>query len=480
MDNENKYYALHVSNLAENVSDGMLFEFFKEMGSVVSLRVIKDDNGKSLGYAYVNFNTSEEAERAIGQLNGVEFNGLPVSISSQKRRSGKNTVFVSNLPPGTTNDELVELFSEFGNVTSYKIVTNSNTTRLQGYVEFETEEEMKNAINNQGVRLRNYEVYVTQFVPRDKREKLHESSWTNVYIKNLPGNTIVNELNELFEPYGNIISSMVNPIEVNGEMKAFGYVNFEKHEDAVKAVSDLNETTHMGTTIYCSRAERKSDRNNKFKRSGEKQNQYYGRNLFIKNLDFEFSEEDLFREFSKYGTVTSVKIPMDEYGSKGIGYVCYEKEDMAKYAIQEFAINRYIVGCDKPLIVQLHEPRYIREERFQRGDYSVVAPTPGQPWYQTPTPPPQMYTPNFMLMDLANIVNSLNPHQLQDKPSEQVRQAIGNILLSLIHQFQPMYSTKITGMFLEWPVQQIYEVSMNPDVFLEAIQTATQLLIQGQ
>jgi len=214
------------------------------------------------------------------------------------------------------------------------------------------------------------------------------------------------------------------------------------------------------------------------KRSGDNVNQYYGRNLYVKNLDFDFTEEDLFREFSKYGSVTSVKIPQDEFGTKGFGYVCFETEDMAQFAIQDKAINRYVIGCEKPLIVSLHEPRNIREDRFLRGDLSYVTTPTGQTWAY---PPAQSFPqPNYFLNDLVNIVNSLTPFQMKDKPSEQLRQTIGNLLFPLIHQYQPMFATKITGMFLEWPVQHIYDASINPVVLIEAIKEATQLLTSNQ
>jgi len=337
---------------------------------------------------------------------------------------------------------------------------------------------MKKAISAEGVRIRDNDIYITQFIPREKREKLRESSWTNVFVKNLPEDITVNELNLLFEPYGPIISSVATPIEVKGgDVKAYGYVNFEKHEDAVRAVNELNESSYRNSIIHCTRAEIKSERKNK-KRSGDNMNQYYGRNLYVKNLDFDFSEEDLFKEFSKYGVVTSVKIPSDEYGSKGFGYVCFESEEMARFAMQDKAINRYIVGCDKPLIVSLHEPRGLREDRFLRGDLSYVTnpPSGSQSWgYSSPQQQP-FPQPNFVLNDLMVLVSSINPIQLSEKPSEQMRQTLGNLLFPIIHQFQPVYATKITGMFLEWPVQQIYEVSMNQEILIEAIQTATQLL----
>jgi polyadenylate-binding protein len=474
---ESTLYSLYVSNLDESVHEGMLYEMFKSMGSVVSLRVVKDENNKSLGYAYVNFSSLEDAEQAITQLNGTEVNGTPCSISHQKRRSGKNTIFVSNLPENTTSEELTEVLSEFGNITSMKIVPSGK--RFQGYVEFETEEEMRNAIDaSDHIQLRGNDLYVTQFIPRDKREKLKENSWTNVFVKNLPGEITTNELNELFEPYGTITSSTCSSIDVNGDSRSYGYVNFENHEDAVKAVNGLNETTFLGSTIYCTRAEKKSDRKKFLKRSDEGMN-FYGRNLFVKNLDPDFTEDDLRSEFGKYGVVTSVKIPVDEYGSKGIGYVCFETKEEALFAVQDKAVNRYVIGCRKPLVVSIHEPRGMREERFLRGEISYVQPSGGQmpSW----TGPPSHYQQQPMLLnELATLVGSLHQTQRSEKASPEIRQAIGNIIFPLINQYQPLYATKITGMFLEWPVQQIFEVATNQDILMEAIQSASNLLSHQQ
>jgi len=137
-----------------------------------------------------------------------------------------------------------------------------------------------------------------------------------------------------------------------------------------------------------------------------------------------------------------------------------------------------VIGCDKPLIVSLHEPRNIREERFLRGDLSFVTTPPGQSWGFPIIP--TFSQPNYLLNDLVSVVNSLSPILLKDKPADQLRQTIGNLLFPLIHQYQPMLATKITGMFLEWPVQQIYDVSINPVILVEAIETATQLLTSHQ
>ncbi len=56
-------------------------------------------------------------------------------------------LFVGGLPFSTTDDELQQLFAEFGTVASAKIIMNRDTGRSKGFgfVEFENEEEGKKA-----------------------------------------------------------------------------------------------------------------------------------------------------------------------------------------------------------------------------------------------------------------------------------------------------------------------------------------------
>ena len=60
-------------------------------------------------------------------------------------------------------------------------------------------------------------------------------------------------------------------------------------------------------------------------------------NIYVGNLDFKVSEEELQEAFTAFGTVESCKIIVDKYSgrSKGFGFVTMENDDEANNAINE-------------------------------------------------------------------------------------------------------------------------------------------------
>lgn len=72
-------------------------------------------------------------------------------------------------------------------------------------------------------------------------------------------------------------------------------------------------------------------------------------NIFVGNLDFETTEEQLYNLFIPFGEVTSVKIVMDEFSghSKGFAFVEMPSQTQGENAINN--LNNYIL--DSRLLV---------------------------------------------------------------------------------------------------------------------------------
>ncbi|CAJ0919557.1 unnamed protein product [Ranitomeya imitator] len=75
--------------------------------------------------------------------------------------------------------------------------------------------------------------------------------FTNVYIKNFG-----EDMDDEFGKYGLALSVKVMTDE-SGKSKGFGFVSFERHEDAQKAVDDMNGKDMNGKAIYVGILEKK-------------------------------------------------------------------------------------------------------------------------------------------------------------------------------------------------------------------------------
>lgn len=371
--------SLYVGELDPSVSESELYELFAAIGPVSSIRVCRDALTKqSLGYAYVNYQSHADGEKALEQLNYAEIKGKPCRIMwSQRdpasRKNGSGNIFIKNLHPDIDNKTLHDTFSSFGNILSCKVATDVNgRSKGFGFIHYDNAESAKDAIENvNGMLLNDLEVYVgPHILKKDRESKWQElvENYTNIYAKNFNTEWTVEDLEKLFNPFGKITSIYLATDE-NNNSKGFAFINYENHEDAVKAVEGLNNTEHGDKTLYVGRAQKKRERVEQLKQQHdavkqEKINKYQGVNLFVKNLDDSIDDEKLKEEFAPYGNITSVIVMKDESGkSKGFGFVCFSTPEEATKAISE--MHQRIVES-KPLYVALAQRREIRRNQLSQ------------------------------------------------------------------------------------------------------------------
>ena len=347
---------------------------FNRVGPVASIRVCRDAvTRRSLGYAYVNFHDVQDAERALDTMQFTEIKGKACRIMwSQRdpslRKSGVGNIFVKNLAKSVDNKNLFDIFSMFGNILSCKVAVSGEDgeSKGYGYVHFETAEAAQEAVAKlNGASIDDSEVSVTPFVR--VLERAGQPEWTNLYVKQFPTSFEESDLSALFEPFGAIASVFIKKDEDDKSM-GFGFVNFNDHESAEKALTELNGKTlddpkAEGETfeLYVSKGQKKAERSREIKSKvdamqNEKNAKFSGMNLFVKNLDETIDDAFLKETFSPFGTITSAKIVRDETAngtpSKGFGFVCFSSPEEASRAITE--LNGKILRS-KPITVALHQ-----------------------------------------------------------------------------------------------------------------------------
>lgn len=418
--------SLYVGELDPSVTEAMLFELFSSIGQVASIRVCRDAvTRRSLGYAYVNYNSSEDGEKALEELNYTVIKGKPCRIMwSQRdpalRKTGQGNVFIKNLDHAIDNKALHDTFAAFGNILSCKVAQDElGNSKGYGFVHYETAEAAANAIKHvNGMLLNEKKVFVGHHIPKkDRMSKFEEmkANYTNVYVKNIETEVTEDEFRVLFEKYGDITSASLAHDSETGKSRGFGFVNYIRHEDAAKAVDELNELDFHGQKLYVGRAQKKHEREEELKRQyeaarAEKQSKYQGVNLYIKNLDDDVDDDKLRDMFTPFGTITSAKVMRDTHPadspddedkekkdesdkedsedaepkddeekdeqdkvtikgekkilgkSKGFGFVCFSSPDEATKAVSE--MNQKMFN-GKPLYVALAQRKDVRKSQLE-------------------------------------------------------------------------------------------------------------------
>jgi len=80
---------IYVGNLSYHTTEGDLSNLFEQVGQVDSVNVITDrDTGRSKGFAFVEM-SNEDADKAIGQFNGVEMDGRTLTVNEARPREDR-------------------------------------------------------------------------------------------------------------------------------------------------------------------------------------------------------------------------------------------------------------------------------------------------------------------------------------------------------------------------------------------------------
>ncbi|KAH9712016.1 polyadenylate-binding protein [Citrus sinensis] len=163
-----RFNNVYVKNLSETTTEDDLKKIFGEFGIITSTAVMRDADGKSKCFGFVNFDDPDDAARSVEALNGKKFDDKEWYVGKAQKKyeremelkgkfeqSLKETadkfeglnLYVKNLDDSISDDKLKELFSEFGTITSCKVMRDPNgISRGSGFVAFSTAEEASKAL----------------------------------------------------------------------------------------------------------------------------------------------------------------------------------------------------------------------------------------------------------------------------------------------------------------------------------------------
>lgn len=134
---------LYVGNLNFQLTAEDLERTFAELG-VNHASIAMDDLGRSKGFGWVTFTTTEEAKAALEAKNGLELMDRPL-VLNYKVQNGRleatrtemkeptNSLFVGNMPYEMTDSDLNNLFREIKNVVDVRVAIDRRTGQPRGF-----------------------------------------------------------------------------------------------------------------------------------------------------------------------------------------------------------------------------------------------------------------------------------------------------------------------------------------------------------
>lgn len=136
-------------------------------------------------------------------------------------------IFIGNLAPDTTTDDLRSLFTQYGNIAECDIVKNF------GFVHMDDKAKAEEAIRN----LHHYELNGQPMNVEMSRGKSRAS--TKLHVGNVACSN--QELRAKFEEFGPVVECDI--------VKDYAFVHMERVEDAMEAISKLDNEAFKGELL---------------------------------------------------------------------------------------------------------------------------------------------------------------------------------------------------------------------------------------
>ncbi|XKL60987.1 hypothetical protein PGB90_008044 [Kerria lacca] len=406
---------IFVRNLPYTTTEEELQPIFEKYGPITEVIVPLDKLTRKIkGYALVTFLLPENAVKAYTALDGTIFHGrmlhlLPgkakeadeinikegSSFKTKKMQTLKteagsshnwNTLFLGS-------NAVADLIASTYKISKEKLLCDDNAAVRLALGETKIIHETKEFLELNGVKL---DVF---------NRVLNHRSKTIILVKNLPANTKPNEIRELFSKYGilgrvvlppNGITGIVEFIEPSEARTAFRHLAYSKFKNIPLYLEWAPENIFLNSSTENDEENKKEVFVYIFK---NKDSAYNSNNdepepdttLFIKNLNFETTEENIREHFRSCGkiadvTVAKKKDPKKPNGflSMGYGFIQFYTQralNTALKTLQQTMLDNHCIELkrsNRTLKSQNYMDRKVNNVEKQNGSKILVRNIPFQ------------------------------------------------------------------------------------------------------
>uniref|UniRef100_UPI0037E99AE3 nucleolysin TIAR isoform X2 n=2 Tax=Semicossyphus pulcher TaxID=241346 RepID=UPI0037E99AE3 len=273
MEDESHPKTLYVGNLSKDVTEILILQLFTQIGPCKSCKMITEHTSND-PYCFVEFLEHRDAASALAAMNGRKILGKEVKVNWATTPSGKFQkkdtynhfhVFVGDLSPEITTEDVKAAFAPFGKISDARVVKDMTTGKSKGYgfVSFHNKLDAENAIIYMGGQWLGGRQIRTNWATRkpagpkstqDNDSKqlrfddvVNRSSPQNctVYCGGIQSGLSEHLMRQTFSLFGQIMEIRVFPD------KGYSFIRFSSHDSAAHAIVSVNGTAIEGHVVKC-------------------------------------------------------------------------------------------------------------------------------------------------------------------------------------------------------------------------------------
>lgn len=493
---DDPFCTLFVKGITKAIDDSDLSAALSTEGKICMISIMKNIKMEPVGSAFVRFNRKVDALKAAEKYATLTVNDVPIECSkyeqkhSKPKSSASESASFKNLPTTYTNDDAARLLSEFGQIADLQFDNETGS----GVVSYATHGAVTKAIQAlNGRKFLDQPFLITDNSEKRKTKQLYN----NLYIGNVDQSATDDEIKELFSKYGEI-ESMLRPtrpkVLPTGETiqvpKTHLFIAFKDSKAASTVIQEIDGQIHWGKPLDVNYYDSEAKLGPKAKTGNNKAQM-----------------EEMTQNFMQMLTMMATTISGNGMGNRGRGG--YGGPNPGYRGTNNY--NRGGRGGT----------RGVPRGRGGRGQYRGGP--PGGHYqvrseYEKPMMPPHMVAPPPMGPPAGFIGHNMgyngppvpNPvghaiHQpiMQQIPkkvepvyapdntnslgvdidelSNMTKEEQENVLGTyLYNKLEPLrggdVAGKITGMFLDLPLNEIYEIATLEEVFTKYLKDAVELI----
>ncbi|GFP84082.1 RNA-binding protein 1 [Phtheirospermum japonicum] len=175
---------------------------------------------------------------------------------------------------------------------------------------------------------------------------MEDAEPNKLFVGGISWETTEDILNEHFDKYGAVLSSVVAKDRISGQPRGFAFVTFSESSAVDGALQDshqiLSRTVEVKRAIPRSEQQSQQQHNRGLSRNisrtnGRSNDEFRTKKIFVGGLSANLTEDEFRSYFSKFGRITDVVVMHDNmtHRPRGFGFITFDSEDSVEEVMQK-------------------------------------------------------------------------------------------------------------------------------------------------